>query len=142
MRWVVGLLCGLSLVISVGFWWAGAWPVLGFAGLEIGLAVWLLRRNARGAAASESLALSSTALRIVRTEPDGTSHERVLSPGWIRTVLIDDPHSPPILWLMDRENRVRVGAELGEAELRGLAAAIDTALDRLQRPRFDNPQSR
>ncbi len=142
MRWVVGLLCGLSTLISAGLWWAGAWPVVGFNGAEIGLAVWLLRRNARHAAASEVLVLSGAALRIIRTDAAGVTDERVLQPGWLRTVLIEDTHRSPVLWLLDRQTRLRVGAGLGEAEVRGLHRALEAALCRLQRPEFDNPQLR
>lgn len=142
MRWVVGLLCGFSGVISMGLWWAGAWPVVGFNGAEIGLAVWLLRSNARNGAASEVLILSGASLRIVRTDAAGEREERVLQPGWLRTVLLDDPHRSPVLWLLDRQTRLRVGASLSEAEVRSLHRALTTALDRLQRPGFDNPQLR
>lgn len=142
VRWVVGLLCGFSGLISLGLWWAGAWPVVGFNGAEIGLAIWLLRRNAQSAGSTEMLILSSAGLRVVTTDPSGRCQERVLQPGWLRTVLIEEPHRPPILWLIDRAQRLRVGAELAETELRGLALALNTALDRLQRPHFDNPQLR
>ena len=142
MRWVVGLLCGFSTLISAGLWWAGAWPVVGFNGAEIGLAIWLLRRNARSAAATETLILSGASLRIMRMDASGVKTERVLQPGWLRAVLIDDVHRPPSLWLLDRQDRLRVGAGLTDAEVRGLNRALTAALDRLQRPAFDNPQLR
>ena len=138
LKWVVGLLCGLSAIISVGLWWAGAWPVVGFNGAEIGLAVWLLRRNARAARGSEVLILNDSGVRIVRTEANGMRHERTLLPGWVRCTLEERPHGPPTLWLTDRGQRVELGADLGEAEKRDLAAALSDALYRHTHPRFDN----
>ncbi len=141
MRWVVGLLFGFSAMISAGFYWAGAWPVLGFNGAEIGLAVLLLRHNARRAGTTEMLLLASDGLRIVRTGPDRRRTERVLQPGWLRCVL-EERHGGPALWLVDRGFRMEVGAELAEGEKRDLAAALEGALQRMQAPRFDNPQLR
>jgi len=141
MRWVVGLLCGLSGVISVGLYLAGAWPVIGFNGIEIGLAILLLRHNARRAGTTELLMLAPGGLRIVRTGPSQRRTERVLQPGWLRCVL-EERAGTPALWLVDRGFRMEVGAELAEGEKRDLAAALEAALQRLQAPRFDNPQLR
>ncbi len=141
MRWVVGLLCGASALISAGLYWAGAWPVIGFNGLEIGLAILLLRHNARRAGTTEMLILAPDGLRIVRTGPDQRRTERVLQPGWLRCV-IEERSGTPALWLVDRGYRMEVGAELAEGEKRDLASALTGALQRLQTPRFDNPQLR
>ena len=141
MRWVVGLLCGASAVISAGLYWAGAWPVVGFNGIEIGLALLLLRHNARRAGTTETLILASDGLRIVRIDPERRRTERVLQPGWLRCVL-EERHGTPALWLVDRGFRMEVGAELAEGEKRDLAAALGRALRQMQAPRFDNPQLR
>ena len=141
LRWVMGLLCGLSALISAGLYWAGAWPIIGFNGLEIGLAVWLLRTNARRAGTTEMLLLSSDGLRIVRTTPAGRRTERVLKPGWLRCT-VEQRAGVSVLWLVDRGFRMEVGAELAEAEKRDLASALERALRGLQAPRFDNPQLR
>ena len=142
MRWVVGLLCGLSGGISAGLWWAGAWPVIGFNGAEIGLAVLLLWRNARRAGASELLILSGAGLRIIRTEPGGRRMERTLRAGWLSAYLEERPGRTPALWLRDRARQMEIGADLGEAEKRDLAAALSDALYRQRHPVFDNPQLR
>ena len=141
LRWVVGLLCGASALISAGLLWAGAWPVIGFNGLEIGLAVWLLRRNARRAGTTEMLLLAPDGLRIIRTSPAGHRTERVLQPGWLRCHM-EERAGTPALWLVDRGFRMEVGAELAEGEKRDLARALGQALAGLQTPRFDNPQLR
>lgn len=146
LRWVLGFLCTASAVISAGLWWAGAWPVICFNAVEIGLAIWLLRRNARRAGTTEVLVLAQDGLRIVRTDPAGRSTERVLQPGWLRCTIEEragsDRAGTPALWLTDRGFRMEVGVELAEREKRDLAVALDRALDRLQRPRFNNPQLR
>ncbi len=142
MRRVAGGLCVLSAGISGGLWLIGAWPVIGFTGLEALLAVWLMNRHARATGASERLLLSEEGLRVVRTDGRGRHWERRLQGAWLRASLHERPGRTPALLLHDRRARIEVGAELGEAEKRDLAAALREALHRQRHPLFDNPQLR
>lgn len=139
---LVGVLCGLSAVISMVLLWLGAWPAVGFCGVEIALAVALLRRHARGNRACELLLLSDEGLRVVRTDVRGRRVERALSPIWLRVMLEERPGRVPALWLHSRGRRMEVAAELGEEEKRQLADALRAALHRWRNPVFDNPQLR
>lgn len=139
---LVGVLCGLSAVISMVLLWLGAWPAVGFCGVEIALAVALLRRHARGNRACELLLLSDEGLRVVRTDVRGRRVERALSPTWLRVMLEERPGRVPALWLHSRGRRMEVAAELGEQEKRQLADALRAALHRWRNPVFDNPQLR
>lgn len=142
LRWVAGMLLVLSGGVSMGLWYAGAWPVLGFTGPEVILAVWLLRRHAAGVRRTEMLLLSEQDLRVLRTDGDGRRCERVLSAGWLRASLEERPGQTPVLMLRDHRAQLEVGAALGEQEKRDLAAALSAALDRQRHPDFDNPQLR
>ena len=142
LRWLVSFILLLSTGISAGLWFMGAWPAVLFNGAEILLAIVLLRRNARSAQASEMLLLSPSGLRVVRTDVGGRRTERTLQSGWLNAVLEERPGRAPALWLSDRGHRMEVGAELGEAEKRDLAAALREALYRHRNPVFDNPQLR
>lgn len=142
LQWLVGFICVLSAAISLGLWFIGAWPVIGFNGAEIALAIILLRRNARASRASELLLLSDDGLRVVRTDMAGRRVERTLQPAWLRADLEERAGRAPALWLSDRGTRMEVGTELGEAEKRDLATALKAALHRHRNPRFDNPQLR
>jgi uncharacterized membrane protein len=114
----------------------------GFTGLELVLAAFLLRLNARAARGSEMLLLTEAGLRVIRTSPDGVRRERTLSPAWLNLLVEERPGRVPGLLLVARETRVEIGRDLGEAEKRDLAEALGGALDRLRNPRFDNPQLR
>ncbi|MBV8912589.1 MAG: DUF2244 domain-containing protein [Acetobacteraceae bacterium] len=142
LRWVVASLLVLSLVISIALWWLGAWPVIGFIGLEALLAIWLVHRNATGAKASELLLLSDSGLLVVRTDPSGRRSERRLDGCWLRARLEEQPGRPLALMLQNRGERLEVGAALGEIEKRQLAAALQEAIHRQRNPVFDNPQLR
>jgi uncharacterized membrane protein len=139
---VIAVICVLSGLMVLRFWFIGAWPVAGFSVLEIGVAIFLLRLNASRARASELVLLSAEALRIVRTGPTGRRDERVLPIGWLNVVLEELPGRVPKLLLVERGLREEIAAALGEAEKRDLWSALREALHLARNPRFDNPQLR
>jgi uncharacterized membrane protein len=124
------------------FWVLGAWPVLPFGALEVGLVVVMLRANARQARGSELLLLSETELRIVRTEPSGLRREKVLPSGWLTVWLEERDGRVPRLMLSRYGVSEEIAQALGEAEKRDLAACLTRALHRARNPLFDNPQLR
>ena len=140
MRFLIAAICSVSLFMSALFWWLGAWPIAGFNGIEITLAVVLLRINARAARASELLLLDEGSLRIVRTAPDGTRQERRLPAAWLNVVVQERQGRAPGLWLVGQGRHEEIARSLGEDEKLDLAAALRAALHRLRNPVFDNPQ--
>jgi uncharacterized membrane protein len=142
LRILLAVIAGLCGLTALRFWLLGAWPVIGFAVAEVGLAIWLIRLNAHSARASELLLLSPDALRIVRTDARGRRREQTLSPAWLNVVMQEKPGRVPTLLLTTRHVREEVAAMLGEAEKRDLAAALAEALHRWRHPVFDNSQLR
>ncbi len=133
------MLCGLT---AMGFWLLGAWPVAGFTGVELLLAAWLFRLNARAARASELLILTPDTLRIIRTDPRGRREEDSLPAAWLGLRLLERPGRVPALLLASRGREEEIARALGETEKRDLQRALATALHRLRHPVFDNPQLR
>lgn len=142
LRVLVGAILLLSGLVSAGLWWLGAWPAVAINGVEILLALLLLRWNARQERACELLILSDAGLRVVRTDARGRRQERVLPTAWLRVLLQERQGGVPALLLLARGARLEVAQALGEAEKRDLAAALRDALDRWRSPIFDNPQLR
>ena len=141
-RWLAGAVCVLSAAISTWLWAMGAWPVVGFNGAEVTLALLLLRLNNRARHTSEVLRLSGDSLRIVRMDARGRCSELRLPPFWLRSFLQERPGRTPALWLAAGRRRYEVGTALNENEKRDLAAALGAALHRLRNPVFDNQQLR
>jgi uncharacterized membrane protein len=137
---LVGVIIALSMVTTTVFWLLGAWPIAIFNGVEITLAVLLLRHNARAIRANEIILLSPSVLRIIRTAQNGRRTEQSVSPAWINVVLQDRRGRVPGLFLSAHGVHVEVGASLGEPQKLDLAEALRTALDNWRNPRFDNPQ--
>ena len=142
LRTLIGAIMLLSAGTSSVFWLLGAWPVAGFSGLEIALAVVLMRRHARLARASELIELREGMMRILRTDADGRQQECRLDCGWLRVVLRERPGRVPALLLASRATEEEVATMLGEVEKRDLAAALGAAVDRWRNPVFDNAQLR
>jgi uncharacterized membrane protein len=142
LGWVIGSLAGLALLIGVRFWLMGAWPVLPFGVLEVGLVLLMLRVNSRQALGSELLLLTEAELRIVRTEPSGRRREKVLPSGWLSVSLQERDGRVPRLVLSRHGREEEIGRALGEAEKRDLADSLKRALYRARNPLFDNPQLR
>jgi uncharacterized membrane protein len=139
-RVLVAAICLLSTLIAVRFWLIGAWPVIGFSAVEIGLAVVLLTINARQARGTELVMLTPDELRIVRSDARGRCQERVLAAAWLNVVLEERPGRAPGLLLVARDVREEIATTLGEAERRDLATALAGALRQARNPRFYNPQ--
>jgi uncharacterized membrane protein len=142
LRWLALGLMSLSAAVSFGLWLAGAWPVIGFTGLEVTLAIWLLRRHALGSRAMEMLLLSERGLMVVTIDQGGRRSERLVPTGWLRADLEARPGRTPALVLRGNGVALEVGSSLGEEEKRSLSSALREALDRQRHPAFDNPQLR
>ena len=140
LKRLVAFILILSSVVSTGLWVIGAWPVIGFNGAEIALAIVLLRRNARERHTIERLQLSSGGLIVQRTDARGRTSQRTLEGAWLNAVLQERPGRTPTLLLVERGRQLEVGKDLGEIEKRDLAQALGQALHRRRNPTFDNPQ--
>jgi uncharacterized membrane protein len=139
-RWLIGAIGGLGAVTAFRFWLIGAWPVIAFCVVEIGIAIVLLALSTRQARASELVLLDHESLRIVRVTPGGQRQERILSTAWLNVEVEERPGRVPGLFLVARGIREEIGTVLGETERRDLAQALSRALYLARNPRFRNPQ--
>ncbi|MGX9966377.1 DUF2244 domain-containing protein [Roseomonas sp. F4] len=121
----------------------GAWPVLGFLGVEVTLVLGLVALHRRWAArAWETVQLTERQLRVVTADGRGGRREAVLQPYWTHVMLEEQAGGVARLALVQRNRRVELGGFLSDAEKRDLGEALATALRRYKRPEFDNPQLR
>ena len=139
---LIGTVCAASAVISTICFLLGAWPVAGFSGAEIALAVVLLRLNARAVRRSELIMMTPTTLHVIRTDANGARTERRLDAAWLNAVLLDRPARVPALLLRGPHEEIELARDLGETEKRTLAEALAKALHQRRHPVFDNPQLR
>lgn len=140
---LTGVILAASLGIGLVFSLFGAWPVLGFTGLEAALVLGLMAAQRRWAARSmEVVLLTENSLRIRRTDSRGRQEELLLDPYWARLRLEERPGRVSLLVVLQRQRQVEIGRLLGEEQKRDLAVALEDALRRYREPVFDNPQLR
>ncbi len=129
---LMGFLAGLSLAIGIGFLMIGAWPVLGFFGLDVAL-VWLaFRLSYRSGRLREHLRLSEGLLTVRRILPSGRVREWRFQPYWLRVEMDDPPRHDSRLILSSHGRRLTVGDFLTVPERHEVARALAAALDRLR----------
>jgi uncharacterized membrane protein len=82
--------CAASTALSVPFYLMGAWPVVGFLGLDV-LAIYVaFRANFRSARAREHFRLTYFELTFARVTAAGARREWRFAPAWVRLERIDD----------------------------------------------------
>lgn len=81
---MMGVLAILSFFVGIGFVSNGAWPVIGFFGLDV-LVLWLaFRANYRAGRVSEEVRVSRTELLIRKVSAQGRVAEASYNPFWTR----------------------------------------------------------
>ncbi len=129
MLLIVSAVAGLSLAIGAFVWWLGAWPVIGFMGLDvlaIGLAFHL---NARAARAYEEVEVSRSAIAIRKVRANGQAHELRFNPRWVRLEVEEAEDEGVVrIALRARDRRVPVGAFLNPDDRKSFARAFGAAL--------------
>ena len=139
---VIAAMCLGSLFVTSLMALLGAWPVIGFNGADLLLALVLIWLNVRAARARETIRLSERELSVLWRDASGRQTRMSLSPAWLNVVLEEHAGTVPKLLLTTRGSSCEVARQLGEAEKRDLAASLSRALARWRNPRFDNPQLR
>lgn len=126
---VMGAVLFGSLVTGLFFLANGAWPVLGFCGLEV-LALYLaFRLNYRAARVREEVALSRVALDIRKTAPSGQTQEHRFNPFWARfSVARHDEIGITGMEVEAQGRRLPIGSFLNPDDRESFAAAFSRAL--------------
>jgi len=128
-RIVIALVAALALVPGVIFYLAGAWPVVGFMGLDV-LAIWAaLTISMRAGKAYEVLTLWPGSLELKKVDPKGAEEVLTFLPLNVRFV-IDRDYNERVtgLWLKERDRKVPLGAFLSADEKLSLSKVFGTAL--------------
>jgi uncharacterized membrane protein len=139
---VMAFLSVVSFATGVAFLLMGAWPVLGFFGLDV-LAVYVaFRINFRRARASEEIRITPTELRLRRVSHRGHVVEFVLNPLWVQ--LDRKTHAEygiEKLYLLSKGRRLAIASFLGPDEKASFAKALTAALQAARRGPSYNPVS-
>jgi uncharacterized membrane protein len=130
----------VSFAAGFAFLLMGAWPVLGFFGLDVLVVYWAFRINFRHAKASEEISITPSELRVRRVSHRGHVVEWVLNPLWVQ--LDQKTHAEfgiEKLYLVSRGRRISVASFLGADEKASFAKALTAALQAARRGPTYNP---
>jgi uncharacterized membrane protein len=131
---LMSLVCFVSFVAGIVFFIAGAWPVVGFFGLDVALLYWAFKLNYAHAAAYEEVTITAAELKLRKVSHRGEVREWTLNPLW--TKLDREAHADfglLRLFLVSRGKRLSVAAYLGPHEKEGFADALAAALSEAKR---------
>ena len=118
----------------------GAWPVLGFLGLDV-LAVYVaFRINFRSAKAYEEILVTPSELRLRRVSHRGHVMEFAFNPLWVQLdQVIHEEFGVERLFLVSKGRRVALASFLGPDEKASFAKALIAALQAAKRGPTYNP---
>src|SRR5882762_704942 len=137
---LMAALCAISFAAGLAFLLMGAWPVLGFFGLDLLAIYWAFRINFRDARATEEIRVTPSELRVRRVSHRGHVVEWVLNPLWVQ--LDQKCHAEfgiEKLYLVSSGRRVSVARFLGADEKASFAKALTSALQAAKRGPTYNP---
>ncbi len=131
---VVSFAAGLAFVLM------GAWPVLGFFGLDVLAIYWAFKIYFRRAQAIEEISLTASRLHVRRVSHRGHVVEFSFNPLWVQ--LDRREHAEfglEKLYLVNRGRRIAIGSFLGADEKASFAKALMSALQVARRGPTYNP---
>lgn len=118
----------VSFVTGLAFLMMGAWPVLGFCGLDVGLVYVAFKLNYRAGRAHEIVELTPDILRVTRVAAGGSSQRFEFNPYWARVKLAQWPDGRTDLKIASHGREFSFGRLLNDDERRDFATALQQAL--------------
>ncbi len=134
--WLISIFIAFSTFISIPFYLMGAWPVVGFFGLDIFLVWFAFRANFRAARAYEDVALSPLELQIAKVSAKGSRAEWQFNPLWVRLERQDhEEFGIQRLALLSSGKRLEIATFLGADAKAEFADSFSLALSKARRGR-------
>lgn len=132
-RIVVALLAVLASIPGIVFSRLGAWPVVGFMGLDVLAVYWALAASMRSGRQAEHVALYPDGLEVRRVSAGGTERTERFDPFLVRFEVIRDREGRVTrLALRTRDRTAPLGQFLNPSDKASFAGAFARALARIR----------
>ncbi len=119
---------------SLPFYLVGAWPVVGFVGLDVALVYFAFRANYRAARAYERIRLTYLEFLLQRVSARGRQREWRFNPMWVKLEREDHEEFGLLgLTLISRGRRWAIGDFLGAEQRNDFALRLARALGEAKR---------
>lgn len=124
------IMVAINLVGGLFFLVAGAWPILGFMGLDVLLLWWAFHKNYADARRAERIVVLGDQVTLHRLSAKGHSEALEFNRRWLRVELEFDEAREIVgrLLLSYRGAMTEIGSFLGADERRSLSKALRQAL--------------
>jgi uncharacterized membrane protein len=131
---LMAIVGGISFVGGAVFLIVGAWPVVGFLGLDVLLIYVAFRANYRKAAEFEEISVTPSELRVRKVSHRGKVAEWTLNPVWVQLDReVHEEFGIERLFLVSRGRKLPIATFLGPDEKASFAAALATAIGTAKR---------
>ena len=128
------VLSAASFITGMVFFLAGAWPVLGFCGLDVLLVYWAFHLNYRSGRAYEQVTVTPSELKVRQVSHHGRVSEWTLNPLWVRLDRVTHAEfGIERLFLVSHGRRLAIAGCLGPQEKESFATALSAALGEARR---------
>lgn len=131
INWLLGILTAAFAITGLGFSLIGAWPVMGFFGLDVALLVGAFYLNNRSGRACEVIDLTAEEFRIRRIDPWGRERAWSFQPQWLNIDMNKAPQGYDQLEVRSHGQALVIGKFLGPDERQTVCDNLRQALKRL-----------
>ena len=118
----------VSFAIGIAFLSMGAWPVLGFFGLDVLLIYWAFRANYRAGREFETVEVSPDTLTVTRYASDGRRETHSFQTYWVRIFLDEEPSGHTRLRLRSHGQNFLFARFLSDDERRDFAGVLEAEI--------------
>lgn len=118
----------VSFCIGIAFLMKGAWPVLGFFGLDVLIIYIAFKLNYRSGRMHELIELTPDLLTVTRVEPSGRSRRFEFNPYWVRVLFSEEVDGRTRLSLTSHGRHFEFARFLNDEERRDFAGVLAGAL--------------
>lgn len=127
---VMAIVVVINLVVGGLFMALGAWPVAGFAGLDVLIIWWAFRANFADARQMERISITEHELVLDRLRENRPQEQHRFVRRWVRVELEEDRERELIgrLLLISGAKQMSIGDFLAPEERKTLATALKSAL--------------
>jgi uncharacterized membrane protein len=122
---LIGVFCALNLALAGAFLAMGAWPVIGFLGLDVVLLYVAFRINYRDGRASERVQVRPDRLHVTHTDFRGARQDWQVHPAWARVEM-----TPEVVVVHAGGSRLPLARCLSPPERADFSVALKAAIER------------
>ena len=121
----MGAISLVCFTTGLVFTMLGAWPVMGFMGLDVALIYWAFRRNYQDAKMFETIELTANELTLERVYPSGRCQSWVFNPYWITVALVEHASGATKMQITSHGKSLNFGQFLSDAERREFTGVLN-----------------